>query len=164
MSTKLRVYDPRYQVSLLDRVYDFFSGRSLPQRREGVDYTLLNRASLRTMQEFLDGVTQITLLGEHSLGDEMLRVDSTWRLATEPIPRRSQVDGLTSRLRVGQVQGNNSHKLLDVRWFQYEDLPGGTRLLIRLVRAPNPSLRTFVSGNLNEDEEGDWMDYLVGLG
>lgn len=158
MGAKLRVYHQDYRVSWVDRLYDFFSGHTLPKRAPGVDYTLMNRASLRMVREFLDGATHIQLLG-----DEMVKVESSMRLLPEPEARKAQVDGLTSRLRVGQVQTGNYRTPLAARWFQYEEIPGGTRLLVRLLDVPNPALRTFVSGNLNEDEDGTWMDYAVGL-
>jgi hypothetical protein len=158
VGAKLRVYHQDYKVTWADRVYDFFSGHTMPRRVAGVDYTLLNRASLRAVREFLDGVSGIQLLG-----DEMVRIDSTWRLAEDAEARRCQAEGLTSRLRVGQVQAGSYRTPLAARWFQYEDLPGGTRLLVRLLDAPNPNLRTFVSGNVNEDEGGAWMEYAVGL-
>ena len=158
VGAKLRVYHHDYRVTWADRLYDFFSGHTLPRRAAGVDYTLMNRASLRAVREFLDGITTIQLLG-----DEMVKVESGFRLADDSEARKAQADGLTSRLRVGQVQAGNYRTPLSARWFQYEDTPGGVRLLVRLLDVPNPALRTFVSGNLNEDEGGAWMDYAVGL-
>lgn len=157
MSTKIRIYHPAYPVGWLDRVYDLFSGHTIPPRPEGVDWTLFQRTSLRTVRAFLDEVNTIALPG-----DEMVRVESAWRMAESAVGRRAQAEVLTGRLRVGQVHAAG-RVLLAARWYQFEPLPGGTRLLIRLTQAPNLGLRTFVSGNLNEKEDGAWLDYAVGL-
>lgn len=158
MGTKIRVYHPGYPVGWLDRLYDFFSGHTIEARPAGVDWTLFNRTSLRTVRGFIDEVNTIALLG-----DEMVRVESAWRMAEGTEGRRAQAESLTGRLRAGQVLPGGGRAPLTARWYQFEPMPGGTRLLIRLTHAPNPGLRIYLSGNLNEKEDGAWLDYAVGL-
>jgi hypothetical protein len=156
---RLRLYHPDYEVTWVDRLYDFFSGHTLPPRQEGVDYTLIDRAAMRTVREFMDGISSIAILG-----DEMVRVESGWSMAEDPNARFKQAEALTTRLRICQLQSTGARLPLIARWFQFEESPTGTRLLARLLAPPNPALRPFLSGNLGVDatlSRPEWVDIII---
>lgn len=154
---RIRIYHPEYPVRWLDRLYDLFSGRIVPPRATGVDYTLLNRVSLQDVRAFLDGVANIALLGQ-----EMVRVDSTFRLPEDHRPAVACIEGLIYRLRVAHTLPGGARLPLDIRWAQFEPTPQGTRVLLRLTAAPHPQGRVELVGNLNTDASGDWLEYAVG--
>lgn len=156
VSERIRVYHPDYEVTWKDRLYDWFSGRQAPPRSEGVDYTLVNRVALRALRELLEGVVAVTPLGQ-----EMMRIDSAWRLPDAESARQAVVDGLVGRLRLAQVLPDGGRRPLAVRWLQFEDVSHGTRILVRLLDRPNPALHTVLAGNMSEDSTA-WSEFAVG--
>lgn len=152
----LRVYHPDYNVSWYDRLYDWFSANKPMLRDPGVDYTLLNRATLRALRDLLEGVT-----GIHAIGEEMVRIDTVWRLPTAEDARRGVVEGLVGRIRLSQVHPGNRRVQLTIRWFEFAPTPTGTRVLVRLVFKPVPSLPVALAGNLSEDDDA-WSEFAVG--
>ncbi len=153
---RLRVYHPDYPVSFLDRLMDLFGSVEPPERDEDVDYSLVDRATVRGMRGILDGMLHISLLGA-----EMVRADTTWSLPTQPSTRRELGEELVRRLRFGQLQPQGSRTTVAIRWVQFEDAPHGSRLLIRLVSAPNHGLRSFLAGNVGVSR-ADWEEVAVG--
>ncbi len=153
----MRIYHPDYRISLWDRLLDPLGTRGRPVRPEGVDYTLLNRAAARAARGFLDETLNVCLLG-----DEMVRIDSAWRLPTEREARRELCEALTFRLRFGQSLPGGVKVPVALRWLDFRDAPHGTRLLVRLLDRPNPGLRSFVAGDLSEDGSGGWEEYAIG--
>lgn len=152
----LRFYHPDYQVSWYDQLYDWFSARKPLIRDPGVDYTLLNRSILRALRDLLEGVTTI-----HAIGEEMVRIDTVWRLPQHEDARRGVVEGLVGRLRLSQVHPGDRRVQLTARWFEFADTPSGTRILVRLVFRPVPSLPVVLAGNLSEDDT-TWNEFAVG--
>lgn len=153
----MRIYHPEYRVTWQDRFWDLFSGHRPPAREEGIDYTLVNRAAARTTRAFLDGILHVSLLG-----DEMIRLDSTARLPEEPGARQTAAEALVARLRFGQFHPGDLRVVLPARWFQLDDAPHGTRVLVRLLDHPNPGLRSFLAGNFSEDGTNEWTEYAIG--
>jgi hypothetical protein len=152
----MRIYHPDYPLSWGDRVWDLFAGRKAPAPREGIDYTLMNRAAARVVRDFLDQTLNMTLLG-----DEMVRVDSAWELPESEAARETAASSLVVRLRFGQVHPGGMRMPIAARWYQFDPANHGTRVLIRLLERPNPGLRSFLAGNL--EESGDkWTEYAVG--
>ena len=153
----LRIYHPDYIVGWYDRLYDGFSAHKPAPRELGVDYTLLNRSVLRSLRELLEGVH-----GIHTLGEDMVRIDTTWSLPQSSDGRLSLVEGLVLRLRLSQLHPGDRRVSLSVRWFEFADGPIGTRILVRMVFRPVPTLPVVLAGNLSEDD-GTWNEFAVGL-
>lgn len=156
VTDRLRVYHPDYPVNWFDRVMDLFGGVEPPGRADGVDYSLVDRATVHGMREILDGMLHISLLGA-----EMVRADTTWGLPQSPSTRRELGEELVRRIKFGQAQLNGGRVFVPIRWVQFEDAPHGSRLLIRLVRAPNHGLRSFLAGNVGV-LDADWEEVAVG--
>lgn len=152
----MRIYHPDYRVTWTDRIWDLFAGRPAPARQPGIDYTLLNRASARTVREFLDATLNMSLLGY-----EMVRIDSAWQMPEAADAGRTAAVALTSRLRFGQVHPGGLRIPVATRWLQFDPAPHGTRVLVRLIDRPNPGLRSFLAGNLDEDGAGRWTEYAI---
>lgn len=153
---RVRIYHPDYRVSWQDRFWDLFSGHRPASRPDGVDYTLMNRSAARNIRELLEGVLNVSLLG-----DEMVRVDTSWRLPEEADARQTAAEDLVRRLRFGQMHPGALRVTIPARWLQFDDAPHGTRILVRLLECPNPGLRTFLAGNLAEDGPDEWTEYAV---
>lgn len=153
----MRIYHPDYRVTWQDRFWDLFAGAHAAPLPEGVDLTLVHRTAARTTREFLDAVLNVSLLG-----DEMVRIDSAWRLPEPPDARRSAAEVLVRRLRFGQLHPGALRVVLPARWFQLDGAPHGTRVLVRLLECPNPGLRCFLAGNLGEDGGPEWTEYATG--
>jgi hypothetical protein len=153
----VRIYHPDYRISWWDRLLDPAGTHGQRARRTGVDYTLLNRSAARAARDFLDETLNLSLLG-----DEMVRVDSAWRLPASPAGRRELVEALAVRLRFGQVHPGGVKVQLALRWLDFQDAPHGTRLLLRLIARPNPGFRSFLAGDLSEDGSGGWTEYAIG--
>ncbi len=153
----MRIYHPDYRISVWDRLLDPAGTRGRRRVAEGVDYTLLNRAAARSARAFLDDTLNVCLLG-----DEMVRIDSAWRLPSEGPARRELCEALTARLRFGQVLPGGTKVPVALRWLDFQDAPHGTRLLLRLLDRPNAGLRSFVAGDLSEDGSGGWEEYAIG--
>lgn len=156
VTDRLRVYHPDYPVSWFDRVMDLFGGVEPSEREADVDYTLMDRGTVRGLRGILDGMLHISLLGA-----EMVRADTTWALPAAPSTRRELGEELVRRLRFGQLQPNGSRGFINIRWVQFEDAPHGARLLIRLVHAPNHGLHSFLAGNVGV-QRADWEEVAVG--
>lgn len=153
----MRIYHPDYRVSWWDRLLDRGALRPRARHQVGVDYTLLNRASARSVREFLDDTLNMSLLG-----DEMVRIDSARHLPDDPEARRDICETLTSRVRFGQIQPGGARTMVPTRWMEFRDAPHGTRALLRLLTRPNPGLKSFVEGDVSEDGSGGWEEYAVG--
>lgn len=153
----MRIYHPDHRVSWVDRIWDLFGGHVLRARPAGVDYTLVNRAAARNVRDFLDGTLNMSLIG-----DEMVRVDSSLRLPDRGEARRAACEAMVTRLRFGQVHPGGVRVQMPARWFQFDDAPHGTRLLVRLLEIPNPGLRSFLAGNMDEFGGEDWQEYAIG--
>lgn len=156
VTDRLRVYHPDYPVSWFDRVMDLFGGVEPPSRADGVDYSLVDRATVRGMRGILDGMLHISLLGA-----EMVRADTTWVLPQSPSTRRELGEELVRRLKFGQLEIGGVRVNVPIRWVQFEDAPHGSRLLIRLVTAPNHGLHSFLAGNVGVARP-DWEEVAVG--
>ena len=151
----MRIYHPEYRVTWVDRIWDLFDGHRPAPRRDGVDYSLVHRQSARNVRSFLDETLNLSLLG-----DEMVRVDSAWRL-----PESGQIaalEGMVARMRFGQMHAAGMRVAIPVRWFQFDSAPHGTRLLLRLLELPNPGLRSYMAGNLDEEGAENWVEYGIG--
>lgn len=153
---RLRVYHPRYPVSWFDRIMDLFGGVEPPERCESVDYTLVDRGTVRALRGILDGMLHISLLGA-----EMVRADTTWTLPASPSTRREVGEEMVRRLKFEQIQLTGARLETAIRWVQFEDAPHGSRVLIRLVTAPNMGLRSVLAGNVGVDSI-DWEEVAVG--
>lgn len=153
----MRVYHPDYKITIWDRLFDPAGTHARRPRPAGVDYTLLNRAAARAARAFLDETLNVSLLG-----DEMVRIDSAWRLPDAAAARRELCEALAVRLRFGQIQAGGLKVAVSLRWLDFQDAPHGTRLLLRLLDRPNPGLRSFMAGDLSEDGTGGWEEYAIG--
>ncbi|MDP2317256.1 MAG: hypothetical protein Q8P41_30495 [Pseudomonadota bacterium] len=153
----MRIYHPDYRISWWDRLLDPAGTHARSQRPVGVDYTLLNRSAARAVRGFLDETLNISLLG-----DEMVRIDSAWRMPASPEGRRELITAIALRLRFGQVHPANLKVPVALRWLDFQDAPHGTRLLLRLLDRPNPGLRSFVAADLSEDGSGGWEEFAIG--
>ena len=109
------------------------------------------------MRGFLDETLNVSLLGE-----EMVRLDSSWRLPAQAESRQDLIEALALRVRFGQLHPGGLRVPSALRWLDFQDAPHGTRLLLRLVARPNPGLRSFVAGDLSEDGSGGWIEYALG--
>ncbi len=156
VTDRLRVYHPDYPVSWFDRIMDLFGGVEPTERDEGIDYSLVDRGTVRGMRGILDGMLHVSLLGA-----DMVRADTTWALPPSPSTRRELGEEIVRRLRFGQQQANGNRTFIHIRWVQFEDAPHGARLLIRLVAWPNHGLRSFVAGNVGV-VDADWEEVAVG--
>jgi hypothetical protein len=152
----VRIYHPDYRISWWDRLLDPAGTRGQQSRRSGVDYSLLHHTAARAVRGFLDETLNVSLLG-----DEMVRIDSAWRLPEAPAGRRELVSALAVRLRFGQVHPGGVRMPVALRWLDFQDAPHGTRLLLRLLARPNPGLRSYVAGDLSEDGSGGWTEYAI---
>lgn len=150
----MRIYHPDYRIPWWDRMLDPAGTRARRVRPEGVDFTLLNRSAARAVRGFLDETLNVSLIG-----DEMVRIDSAWRLPSAPDARRELCEALALRVRFGQVQTGGVKVPVALRWLDFQDAPHGTRLLLRLLERPNPGLRSYVAGDLSEDGTGGWEEY-----
>lgn len=157
MARRLRIYHPDYRVRWVDRLLDLFGGTHPAPRPTGPDYTLLNRAAQRTTLQFLDGVFSVVVLG-----DEMVRIDTSWTLPEGPDARLVAAEALVQRLRFGQVHPNGLRVAIPARWFEFVDAPHGTRVLLRLLQRPDPALQNLIYRNVSEDGSGEWSEYAVG--
>ena len=153
----MRLYHPDYRISLWDRILDPAGTHGRRARTTGVDYTLVNRAAARAARTFLDETLNVCLLG-----DEMVRIDSAWRLPPDGPGRRDLCASLVHRLRFGQTLPGGMNVPVALRWLDFQDAPHGTRLLMRLLDRPNPGLRSFVAADLSEDGSGGWAEYAIG--
>lgn len=153
----MRIYHPDYRISFWDRLLDPMGTHAHRPRPSGVDFTLLNRAAARAVRGFLDETLNVGLLG-----DEMVRIDSAWRLPPEGPGRREACTAIAQRLRFVQVLPGGSRVPVALRWLDFQEAPHGTRLLLRLLERPNPGLRSLVAGDLSEDGSGGWEDYAIG--
>lgn len=153
----MRIYHPDYRISVWDRLLDPVGTHRLHVRPEGVDFTLLNRAAARAVRGFLDETLNVCLLG-----DEMVRIDTGWRLPPEGPGRREVCAAIAHRLRFLQALPGGRKVPVALRWLDFQDAPHGTRLLLRLLDRPNPGLRSFVAGDLSEDGSGGWEEYAIG--
>jgi hypothetical protein len=154
----MRIYHPEHQPSWWERALDLFSGVTVRPRPEGVDYGLLNRNAAAVARSFLDGTFSVCLLG-----DEMIRADSSWRLPVEAEAARSAGEAVAERVRFGQTLAGGRRIGIPARWFEFTDVPHGTRLLIRLVQRPDPGLRSFLAGSLDDEPGRTWTEYAVGV-
>lgn len=153
----MRIYHPDYRISVWDRLFDpVGTRRRVTRPPTGVDYTLMHRAAARAVRAFLDETTNVTLPG-----DEMVRVDSGWRLPVGEAARRELCEALALRLRFEQVHPGGVRVPLALRWLEFRDAPHGTRLHIRLLDRPNPGLPSFVAGDLSEDGTGGGEEYAI---
>lgn len=66
-----------------------------------------------------------------------------------------------ARLKFEQTQLTGARLEIAIRWVQFEDAPHGSRVLIRLVAAPNMGLRSVLAGNVAVDGV-DWEEVAVG--
>lgn len=153
----MRIYHPDYRISWWDRVLDPAGTHARTHRPAGVDYTLLNRGAARAVREFQDETLNISLLG-----DEMVRIDSAWRMPPSPEGQRALVSAIALRIRFGQVHPDGVKVPVALRWLDFQDAPHGTRLMLRLLDRPNPGLRSFVAANISEDGTGGWAEFAMG--
>ncbi len=153
----MRMYHPDYRVTWLDRIAELFDVRQPPPRPEGVDLTLVQRAEVRAVRAFLDGLRNVSLLG-----DELVRCDSIWPAPEAASAREDATARLLLRVRFGQVLPGDLHVQLPTRWARLDPTPHGSRLLLRLIERPNPGLRCFLAGNFEEGDEARWVEYAVG--
>lgn len=156
VTDRLRIYHPDYPVSWFDRIMDLFGGVEPTEREEGIDYSLVDRGTVRGMRGILDGMLHISLLGA-----DMVRADTTWALPASPSTRRELGEEIVRRLRFGQQQANGNRTFIHIRWVQFEDAPHGARLLIRLVSWPNHGLHSVLAGNVGV-VDADWEEVAVG--
>lgn len=157
MGRRLRIYHPEYRVRWFDQLVDLFGGAHPAPRPAGPDYTLLNRAAMRTTRAFLDGAFSVVVLG-----DEMVRIDSSWALPDGADAQMAACEALVLRLRFGQVHPNGLRVAIPARWFEFNEAAHGTRVLVRLLQRPDPALRSFLVGNLSETGDDEWAEYAVG--
>lgn len=155
MPRGLRVYHPEHAVTWWDRVYDFFSGAGPNRREEGVDYSLVHRTSARSAAALLDGILSMTLLG-----DEMVRVDSTWRMPEQG--GREAAAELVGRLRFVQAQPGVLRVTVPIRWVEFLDAAHGVTLLMRLEERPALGCRNGLEANLAEDAGSAWTEVAIG--
>jgi hypothetical protein len=153
----VRIYHPDYRISWWDRVLDPAGTHARTHRPAGVDYTLLNRSAARAVREFQDETLNISLLG-----DEMVRIDSAWRMPPSPEGQRALVSAIALRIRFSQVHPGGVKVPVALRWLDFQDAPHGTRLMLRLLDRPNPGLRSFVAADISEDGTGGWADFAMG--
>lgn len=153
----MRIYHPDYRISWWDRFLDPAGTHARTQRLVGVDYTLLNRAAARAVRECLDELLNLSLLG-----DEMVGIDSAWRMPVSPEARRELIPAMALRLRFGQMHPGAVKMPVALRWLDFRDAPHGTRLLLQLLDRPNPGLRSFVAADLSDDGSGGWEEYALG--
>lgn len=156
VTDRLRVYHPDYPVSWFDRLMDLFGSVEPEARSASVDYTLVDRSTVRGLRGILDGMLHISLLGA-----EMVRADTTWELPPSPSTRRELGEEIVRRLKFEQVQPNGARSAIPIRWVQFEDAPHGSRLLIRLVHTPNLGIRSLLAGNVGVASV-DWEEVAVG--
>jgi len=153
----VRIYHPDYRISWWDRMLDPAGTNARAHRPAGVDYTLLNRSAARAVRELQDETLNISLLG-----DEMVRLDSAWRMPPSPEGKRALVSAVALRIRFGQVHPGGVKVPVALRWLDFQDAPHGTRLLLRLLDRPNPGLRSFVAADISDDGTGGWAEFAVG--
>lgn len=154
MARPLRIYHPDTPPRWQDRVLDLFSGRVAPAPEPGVDYTLVHRTAARAARVLLDELLTLTLLG-----DEMVRVDTRWCLPAAATPE--SLGAIVRRLRFAQVQPGAVRTTSAIRWVEFHEATHGTTVLIRLVEAPNPGLRSVLEANLAEGAAADWTEVAV---
>ena len=155
MARGLRIYHPDHAVSWWDRLYDLFGGTMPPRREPGVDYSLLHRGAARSARALIDGLLSTTLLG-----DEMVRVDSTWQM---PIAAGHDAAAeIVGRLRFVQSQPGGLRVTLPIRWVEFVAAQHGTTLLIRLVHRPSLGTRSALEANLAEDAGSAWTEVAIG--
>jgi hypothetical protein len=153
----VRLYHPDYRVTWLDRVAELFDVRLPPTPPEGVDLSFLRRTEVREVRAFLDGVQNVSLLG-----DELVRCDSAW---CPPEAGLLEATGhLVLRVRFGQILPGMLHMQIPMRWARLDPTPHGCRLLMRLIERPNPGLRSFLAGNFEEHDAPRWVEYAVADG
>lgn len=153
----MRIYHPDYRITWWDRLTDPAGTHARTARPVGVDYTLLNRAAARAVRECLDEMLNLSLLG-----DEMVGIDSAWRMPASPEGRRDLLPAIALRMRFGQVHPASVKVPAALRWIDFQDAPHGTRLQLSLLDRPNPGLRSFVEVNTSEGESGRWEEYALG--
>lgn len=153
----MRLYHPDYRVTWLDRVAELFDVRTPPTAPDGVDLGLMRRTEVRHVRAFLEGVQNVSLLG-----DELVRCDSAWR---PPEAGLLEAAGhLVLRVRFGQVLPGQLHVQIPTRWARLDPTEHGSRLLLRLIERPSPGLRSFLAGNFEEHDAPRWIEYAVGDG
>ncbi|MDP2306396.1 MAG: hypothetical protein Q8P18_10260 [Pseudomonadota bacterium] len=153
----MRIYHPDYRISWWDRFLDPAGTHARVVRPVGVDYTLLNRSAARAVRGFLEETLNLYLLG-----DEMVRIDSAWRLPPSPEARGELIPAIALRLRFAQLHPGTVKVPVALRWLDFQDAPHGTSLFLRLLDRPNPGLRSFVDADLSEDGSGGWEEYALG--
>lgn len=154
MARRIRIYHPDHVVTWRDRLFDLFSGREAAARPAGVDFSLLDRNAARSARALLDGLLSLTLLG-----DEMVRVDARW-----PFPEALSADAaaaIVARLRFAQARPGGGRVPVPIRWVELAEAQHGTTLLIRLLDAPNPGLRSVLEANLAEGSPASWSEVAV---
>ena len=119
---------------------------------DGVDLGMLRRLAARDAEALRAEVHDV-----RALGGDLLRVDTTWR-PTEGPGRAVALPRLVARLRVAQLHAGKVRVELPLRWVQFRAMPGGTRLLLRLVEPVVDGLATILAVDVSSDEAPDWVD------
>lgn len=153
----MRFYHPDTPLTIWDRLGDPLGTLRRRTRAPGVDYTLLNRAAAQGVRDLLDEMSGLCLLT-----DDMVRIDTRWRLPANGTARGEIGSEIAVRLRFGQIHPGNLRLTIPLRWVEFRDEPDCTQLLLRLHGRPNPGLRSYVAGDLSEDGSGGWEEYALG--
>lgn len=153
----MRFYHPDTPVSIWDRLGDPLGTLRHHGRAPGVDYTLVNRAAAQAVRELLDELSGLCLLG-----DDMVRLDTRWRLPPAGPAREQVCAEIALRLRFGQVHPGGIRLTLPLRWVEFREEVDCTHVLLRVLGRPNPGLRSYVAGDLSEDGSGGWEEYALG--
>ena len=153
----MRFYHPDTPLSIWDRLGDPLGTWKRHRRAPGVDYTLLNRAAAQGARELLEEMSGLCLLS-----DDMVRIDTRWRLPPARPGQEEVCAEIALRLRFGQVHPGGMRLTIPLRWVEFREQPDCTQVLLRLVGRPNPGLRSYVAGDLSEDGSGGWEEYALG--
>lgn len=140
------MYHPDYRVTWLERIGELLETRTPARAPEGVDTTLLQRAAIRSVDAFAEG-----LLNVHLLGVELVRADSSWPAPPEGPAREAALGALLLRLRYEQLDITGVPHALHPRWYQLDPAPHGSRLLLRLAEPVNLGLPARLAVNLETE-------------
>ena len=155
----VRMYHPDYVPSWLERLGELFDMDRPDPEPSGADLTFLRRAASRDVQAFVDGRFAL-----RHLGWGLVRVDSNLRLPADPVARRVTCGHLVRRVRIAQVVPQRSgvaHPTVipyPARWYQFEDVGGGTSVRIRLIDTVPERWPWHLSVDLSTGPEPEWTE------
>ena len=149
------MYHPDYQPSWFERLGELFHVDRPDPDPPGADLTLLRRAAVRDVQAFVDG-----RFGVRQVGPALVRVDSNLRLPDDPVARRATCGNIVRRLRVVELTPRHpevpARSVIQdtARWYQFQDVGGGTSLVVRLLHAARWSV--YLSVDLSTGPDPRW--------